>query len=126
MRHYSVRMKIEDLDLRELIAFPHDGGVLRFSGERVILMDTVALGILRRELIETVGVTVARGVLTRFGYAHGWRTAQAMRAQFPWENEREWRIAGGRLHTLQGMVRVEPVGHEPGEPEPFAEALWHE
>ena len=126
MRHYSVRMKIDDLDLRELIAFPHDGGVLRFSGERVILMDTVALGILRRELIETVGVTVARGVLTRFGYAHGWRTAQAMRAQFPWESEREWKIAGGRLHTLQGLVRVEPVKHAPGEPEPFAEALWHE
>ncbi len=126
MRHYSVNMKIDDLDLRELVDFPAQGGVLRFSGERVILMDTVALGILRRELIETVGVTVARGVLTRFGYAHGWRTAQAMRAQFPWESEREWKIAGGRLHTLQGLVRVEPVKRPPGEAEPFAEALWHE
>ncbi|HEX6834942.1 MAG TPA: sigma-54-dependent Fis family transcriptional regulator, partial [Polyangia bacterium] len=119
-------MKIEDLDLRELISFPPEGGVLRFSGERVILMDTVALGILRRELIETVGMTVARGVLTRFGYAHGWRTAQAMRAQFPWESEREWKTAGGRLHTLQGLVRVEPVKRAAGEPEPFAESLWHE
>ena len=119
-------MKIEDLDLRELVDFAPQGGVLRFSGERAIIMDTVALGILRRELIETVGITVARGVLTRFGYAHGWRTAQAMRQQFPWENEREWKIAGGRLHTLQGLVRVEPVQRRPGEPEPFAEALWHE
>ncbi|HEX9103954.1 MAG TPA: sigma-54-dependent Fis family transcriptional regulator [Polyangia bacterium] len=119
-------MKIDDLDLRELIAFPPEGGVLRFAGERVILMDTVALGILRRELIETVGVTVARGVLTRFGYAHGWRTAQALRGQFPWEDEREWRIAGGRLHTLQGLVRVEPVQRPAGEAAPFAEALWHE
>ncbi|MGZ3407118.1 MAG: sigma 54-interacting transcriptional regulator [Polyangia bacterium] len=119
-------MKIDELDLRELAELPPQGGVLRFSGERVILMDTVALGILRRELIETVGITAARGVLTRFGYAHGWRTAQAMRAQFPWENEREWKVAGGKLHTLQGMVRVEPVVRPPGEPEPFAEALWHE
>jgi two-component system response regulator HydG len=126
MRHYGVNMKIDDLDLRELAELPPKGGVLRFSGERVILMDTVALGILRKELIDTVGMTAARGVLTRFGYAHGWRTAQAMRGQFPWENEREWKIAGGRLHTLQGMVRVEPVVHKPGEPEPFAEALWHE
>ena len=85
MRHYSVNMKIEDLDLRELADFPPGGGVLRFAGERVILMDTVALGILRRELIETVGMTVARGVLTRFGYAHGWRTAQSMRtASLDW------------------------------------------
>jgi len=126
MRHYSLNMKIEDLDLRELADFPSHGGVLRLAGERVILMDTVALGILRRELIETVGVTVARGVLTRFGYAHGWRTAQAMRAQFPWDSDREWKIAGGRLHTLQGMVRVEPVVRAPGEPAPFAEAVWHE
>ncbi len=126
MSHYGINMKIDDLDLRELAEFPPKGGVLRFAGERVILMDTVALGILRKELIETVGVTVARGVLTRFGYAHGWRTAQAMRAQFPWENEREWKIAGGRLHTLQGLVRVEPVTHPPGEPAPFAESMWHE
>ncbi|MDB4967473.1 MAG: Response regulator of zinc sigma-54-dependent two-component system [Myxococcales bacterium] len=119
-------MKIEDLDLRELMELPPKGGVLRFSGERAIILDTVALGILRKELIETVGVTVARGVLTRFGYAHGWRTAQAMRDQFPWDNEHEWKIAGGRLHTLQGLVRVEPLPTKPGEPEPFAQALWHD
>ena len=119
-------MKIDDLDLRELLDFEPKGGVLRFSGERTILLDAVALGILRRELIDTVGITGARSVLTRFGYAHGWRTAAAMREQFPWSNEREWRIAGGRLHTLQGLVRVEPVTRAPGEPQPFAEAIWHD
>jgi DNA-binding NtrC family response regulator len=119
-------MRIEDLDLRELTDFPPQGGILRFSGERVLILDAVALGILRHELIETVGVTAARGVLTRFGYAHGWRTAMALKQQFPWENEREWKIAGGRLHTLQGLVRVEPVQHPPGEAAPFAEAVWHD
>jgi DNA-binding NtrC family response regulator len=117
-------MKIDDLDLRELSDFPPKGGILRLAGERVIIMDTVALGILRKELIETVGMRAARGVLTRFGYAHGWRTAQAMRTQFPWDSEREWKIAGGRLHTLEGVVRIEQVQHPPGEPEPFAEGLW--
>ena len=51
MRHYSLRMKIDDLDLRELLDIPPGGGIIRFAGERVILMDTVALGLLRRELI---------------------------------------------------------------------------
>jgi transcriptional regulator with PAS, ATPase and Fis domain len=119
-------MKIADLDLRELIDFPAAGGILRFSGERAIIMDTVALGILRHELIETVGTTLARGVLTRFGYAHGWRTAMAMQKQFPWDSEQEWKTAGGRLHTLQGLVRVEPVERAPGEARPFAEAVWHD
>jgi two-component system response regulator HydG len=119
-------MRIEDLDLRELLDAPPQGGLLRFSGERALILDAVALGILRRELIETVGITAARGILTRFGYAHGWRTAMAMRDQFPWESAAEWRRAGARLHTLQGLVRVENVKHKPGEPEPFAESIWHD
>src|ERR1700730_16058827 len=97
-------MRIEDLDLRELLDVSPQGGLLRFSGERALILDAVALGILRRELIETVGVTVARGVLTRFGYAHGWRTAQALRTQFPWDDERGWRIDGGPPHQLQGLL----------------------
>jgi DNA-binding NtrC family response regulator len=119
-------MALDDLDLRELAELPPQGGILRFAGERALILDAVALGILRKELIETIGLTAARGVLTRFGYAHGWRTAMALKHQFPWENEREWKIAGGRIHTLQGLVRVEPVVRPPGEAAPFAEAVWHD
>jgi two-component system, NtrC family, response regulator HydG len=128
-----------DLDLRELLDFEPQGGIIRFAGQRALLLDTVALGLLRRELIATVGVTGARGVLTRFGYAHGWRTAEVMKAEFPWENDHEWRIAGGRLHRLQGLVLFEPVTRDPGaprdpnaprgegeKPPPFAEAVWRE
>ena len=39
----------------------------RRSGERVLLCDAGAMGVLRRELIATLGTTAARGVLTRFG-----------------------------------------------------------
>ncbi len=72
-------MKVADLDLRELLDFEPKGGVIRFAGQRAVILDAVALGLLRRELINTVGVTAARGVLTRFGYAHGWRTAETMK-----------------------------------------------
>lgn len=72
-------MKAGDLDLRELLRFEPQGGVLQFAGQRALLFDAVALGILRRELIQLLGLSGARGVLTRFGYAHGWRTAEA-----PW------------------------------------------
>jgi two-component system response regulator HydG len=64
-------MRARDLDLKELLQFDPDGGILRFANERVLLLDAVALGLLRRELIETLGLAGARAVLTRFGYAHG-------------------------------------------------------
>ena len=120
-------MRAEDLDLRELLSFEPKGGVIRFGGERVLLFDAIALGLLRKELIDSLGLTAARGILTRFGYAHGWRTAENLRSGFPWENEREWRIAGGRLHMLQGLVVVEqPERAVALDPAPFVESIWHE
>jgi len=116
-----------ELDLRELLTFEPQGGLIHFAGQRVLLLDPVALGLLRKELIGTVGATAARGILTRLGFAHGWRTAETMKNAFPWEDEAQWRRAGGRLHTLQGQVVLERVERGPGdEPEPFAEALWHD
>jgi DNA-binding NtrC family response regulator len=99
-------VRATDLDLEELLQVDPAGGILRFGTERVLLLDAVALGLLRRELIETLGMAGARAALTRFGYAHGWRTADNLRTAFPWDSEAEWLIAGGRLHTLQGFVRI--------------------
>ena len=121
-------MRLGDLDLKELLQFDQDGGILRFADERVLLLDAVALGLLRRELIETVGLAGARAVLTRFGYAHGWRTAENLRSAMPWDSDDDWRHAGGRLHTLQGLVRVESPGSHPPEagPKPIGDSIWHD
>ncbi len=120
-------MRAVDLDLRELLSFEPKGGVLRFANERALLFDALALGLLRRELISTLGQNGARALLTRFGYAHGWRTAETLRQVFPWDSEEEWRRAGGWLHMMQGFVRVEPTTGEPVPgPKPIAEALWQD
>ncbi len=92
-------------------------------GQRVLLMDAVALGLLRQELISTLGTTAARGVLTRFGYAHGYRAAQALEHALPWDEPREWRIAGAQIHRIQGLVIPEvPQGED--ESDAFAVADW--
>jgi DNA-binding NtrC family response regulator len=120
-------MRAIDLDLRELLDFEPKGGIIRFAGDRAVLFNTVALGLLRRELIETLGSVAARGILTRFGYAHGWRTAEALRQQFQWDSDQEWQLAGGRVHQLQGFLIYEPVPRAPGEPpKAFAQAVWRD
>jgi DNA-binding NtrC family response regulator len=116
-------VRATDLDLRELLQVDPTGGILRFGGERVLLLDAVALGLLRRELIDTLGAGGARAVLTRFGYAHGWRTADNLRRAFPWDSEQEWHLAGARLHTLQGFVRV--VAPTLGPPEITPTTVHH-
>lgn len=114
-------MRASELKIEDLFCFESKGGVMTFAGERVLLLDAVAMGLLRRQLIDLLGQRAARGVLTRFGYSHGWRTAESMREALAWDDLHQWRVAGGRLHMLQGLVEFEP------DPESgaFAGALWH-
>jgi len=104
-------VRIEELDLKELLEVDADGGLIRFAGQRALIFDAVAQGLLRKELIDTFGVRVARGLLSRFGYAHGQRMAEAMRTQFKWDSDEDWRRAGSRIYALQGLFMLEPGSH---------------
>jgi len=106
-----IPVKTDDLDLRDLLEYLPEGGVLRFAGERVLLIDANALGLLRKDLIDTYGCTAAKGLLTRFGFAHGWRLAESLSHQLPLGSELEVWPAGGHFHKLLGLVvsQLEPA-----------------
>ena len=106
-------MRVEDLAHDELLELDPDGGVIRFAGQRALLLDAVAMGLLRKYLVENFGVMAARAVLTQFGFAHGWRTAEAVKAEFKWDSDADWLRAGARLHTLEGLFRLEPGAVDP-------------
>jgi DNA-binding NtrC family response regulator len=106
-------MRAEHLDPRELLELDPEGGVIRFAGQRALLLDAVAMGLLRKYLVENFGLTAARAVLTQFGFAHGWRMAEAMRAAFNWDSNEEWRRAGPRIHSLEGLFRIDAGSNDP-------------
>jgi DNA-binding NtrC family response regulator len=107
------RMRVDDLDHKELLELDPEGGVIRFAGQRAILLDAVAMGLLRKYLVENFGLNAARTVLTQFGFAHGWRMAEAMQAEFKWTNAADWSLAGTRIHALEGLFGVEPESKGP-------------
>ena len=106
-------MHAEDLDHKELLELDPDGGVIRFAGQRALLLDAVAMGLLRKYLVDNFGVTAARAVLTQFGFAHGWRMAEAMESQFDWDTNDDWRRAGPRTYTLEGLFLSQPGRDDP-------------
>ena len=106
-------MRVEDLHHKEILELDPDGGLIRFAGQRALLLDAVAMGILRQYLVANFGLTAARAVLTQFGFAHGWRMAEAMKKEFVWANDDEWRRAGPRIHTLGGLFRTQPGSEDP-------------
>ncbi len=109
-------MRAEDLDLPTLLAVDHHSGEVRFAGERAVIVDATAMGALRRDLVDALGLDGARAMLIRFGHAQGTRAAEAMRGRFAWDSALAMRDAGGRLGLLQGMLRLAP-GTGPMTPE---------
>jgi DNA-binding NtrC family response regulator len=106
-------MRVEDLHHKELLELDPEGGVIRFAGQRALLVDAVAMGLLRQYLVENFGLTAARAVLTQFGFAHGWRMSAATQKEFKWSNNEEWRRAAPHIYTLEGLFRTEPGSEDP-------------
>jgi DNA-binding NtrC family response regulator len=106
-------MRAGELDPKELLELDPEGGVIRFAGQRALLLDAVAMGLLRKYLVDNFGVTAARTVLTQFGFAHGWRRAEAMQSEFKWDSNKEWQDAGSRIYALEGLYCVEQGSHNP-------------
>ena len=106
-------MRADDLNHEELLDLDPESGAIRFAGQRALLLDAVAMGLLRKYLVENFGLTAARTVLTQFGFAQGWRMAEAMQSEFKWDTEDDWCRAGTRIHALEGLFHVEAGSKEP-------------
>jgi two-component system, NtrC family, response regulator HydG len=96
-------MKATDLHLHNLLQDPGETGIVNLLGHRVLIFDAMALGLLRKELIDSMGQHIARCVLSRFGFAHGWRTAESLKKDWPdlFYNDAE---SGPRLHMMHGLL----------------------
>jgi transcriptional regulator with PAS, ATPase and Fis domain len=78
----------------------------------MILLRTEAFGALRQELIESLGIESARGLLTRMGYLAGSKDAALARKIRPNDTQMNVFMVGPQLHGLEGIVQVEPVRME--------------
>jgi two-component system response regulator HydG len=106
-------MRAHDLELSALLDIQPETGVVQFAGQRALLLDAVAMGLLRKYLFENFGLTAARTVLTQFGFAHGWRMAEALKTAIDWDSDQDWRDAGTRIHALQGLFQLDTASGSP-------------
>nr|AFP97332.1 phenol degradative gene activator [Arhodomonas sp. Seminole] len=84
-------------------------GHIYLEGQRMVLLHTGALGALRRELVDTLGLDRTRGVLTRMGYASGKRDAEMARQLLPHASDEDLMNLGPQLHSLEGIAHVIPI-----------------
>ncbi|HZX18521.1 MAG TPA: sigma 54-interacting transcriptional regulator [Pseudomonas sp.] len=114
-------------DLAESLLFSPSDGRIWLNGARMLLMHSSGIGALRRELIESMGLARARGIMLRTGYHCGARDAALIRERFPEADILAVFAAGPIIHGLEGAVKVEPVHFEFDMTlgTYYGEFLWH-
>lgn len=99
-------------DIAELAAclrFSIREGRIWFDTHRVVLIHLSTLAALRQEIINRMGATDARGLLTRMGYASGARDAALARKLRPHHSAADAFLVGPQLRRLQGVAPLDPV-----------------
>jgi DNA-binding NtrC family response regulator/predicted hydrocarbon binding protein len=99
----------QPFDIGQVLDFRPDLGIIRLHEQRVVILSAAAMGLIRKELIDTVGADIARRVMLRFGYADGYHDAVSLRERSQWTDPVDGLRAGVTLHRLEGIVRAEIV-----------------
>lgn len=96
--------RLGELALR--LRFSLESGHIWLGEQRMLLMHGASIEALRRELIDSLGLACARGMLMRIGFASGARDAAWARELYPDSSDTELLGMGPMLHTLEGIVRA--------------------
>ena len=97
-------MALPESPLLDLLKFDEAEGTIRWKHRRMLLFDADAMGLLRRELVDALGLAAARRILTRFGYACGYRDALTSKELLPWKHQEELWELGPWLHAQEGIA----------------------
>lgn len=118
-------MQVPELRLENLLKFLPDQGKILLEDSRAIIIDAASLGMLRKDLITTLGLDRAKGFLIRYGWACGYEAAINTKRRYPWDEDREEIFSGPIMHTLQGFVlahHFKTIDHQTGAR--FYHGIW--
>ena len=93
-------------DLAGALQFALGDGRIWLNDNRMVLMQTEALGALQAQMIRDMGMDHTRAQCMRIGWAEGVKLAELIKSRFAQEDLTAALAAGPRLHTLEGYAKV--------------------
>ena len=104
------KVRFPDLaDLMSRLHFSTSDGRIWLDDQRMLLIHARALGTLRREMIDLLGLEVTRGLFTRMGYQAGTYDAAMARKVRSSTSLKDIFVVGPQMHCLEGIGLSEPV-----------------
>jgi DNA-binding NtrC family response regulator len=117
----------EHQHLAEVLDFSPADGIIRLHEQRVVILSAAAMGLLRKALIDSLGLETTRKLMLQFGFADGYHDAVSLRDRSTWASPGDGLRAGAALHRLEGIGRVD-IDHLQTDEETGrfnAQLVWH-
>ena len=101
-------MKATDFNLSTDLTFNPEAGITSFRGNRLVILEADAVGLLRHRLIEEFGTARARDLFLSFGYQNGYADFLQMSVNYQFSTEEELLASGPVIHSWEGIVNATP------------------
>ncbi len=119
-------MKATDFDLSKDLKLDPATGIATFRDSRLVVLDAAALGLLRQDLVEKLGMEEARRLFLRFGYQHGYSDFLQMKLAYEFDSEMDLLASGPVIHSWEGIVQATPkeIRFDRGTKEFYFTGVW--
>ncbi len=105
----SVVRDADCCDLHTHVHFEAESGQIWLHESRMLLVHAEAQALLRKELIDTLGMNRAQWLFSRMGYAAGARDAELALRRAESVSDEQAFMTGPQLHKLEGVTKVTPI-----------------
>lgn len=119
-------LKATDFDLAKELKFNLKTGINTFRDSRLVIFDANAIGLLRQNVIETLGFEKARDLFLKFGFQNGYSDFLQMKLNYSFESEIDMLASGPVIHTWEGIVLAKPkeLRYDRNSGEFFFTGVW--
>lgn len=119
-------MKATDINMAKDISFSLETGITSFQSIRLVIFDANAIGLLRQNILETLGWEKTRELFLRFGYQHGFSDFMQTKLNYQFDTPVDLLASGPVIHTWEGIVQATPkeVRINPEKDEFYFTGVW--
>jgi sugar diacid utilization regulator len=101
-------LQISQIDIEKIISIVQNNRKIERDSKRFVSIPRTAMGTLRQDLINTLGVDRTKGFLMRYGWNCGASDANEVK-QKKWNSPRDLVLEGTRMCTMRGYGLIEPL-----------------
>lgn len=99
-------MKVSELDLKEMLDFNPETGILKLGSQRMVIMPADSIGMLMKFIMDISDKNMFDMFMEKMGEAAGRKDAETLKKDFNPDTEMDWIALGPTMHTWEGIVHA--------------------